>query len=670
MVRRHLFIVITLLSISSVTALTCAADNLDKPGTCLSSTFSFFGKNVYESCYFDPYYSSENLWLGYKVCYATIRTGSLTSDAGTPVAEYSTTNTNQLTICSSYNGAGCDVFTSDGYTIDSSANDRGSCDASDQNCVKCNTNKIEIKRWTGGGWILGSGDYKCESGCSAPTECDEADDDAWSDNQISGTAFEAYCSTTCTISQSRCRFDFGADIECDYKAEGTDCITDACDASNRLVDYNDNQVYDSVPCTGSCICDTTYNTPLCDTECGASTECNNQLIGYNNSHQGCDNTCAWNTCDPYAWNEGSDSCRTDCTNNGHCYTGVDPYVCDLIGEYINTCLVDNTPPIVSITYPTGTPKINDTLNLQYTVTDNADLLLDCEYIVDSDAPVSLGEVAQGANSQGVTNTEGWHNIQVNCTDGSTNEGASNVETFLFDETAPNYTDHGWTNQTVIEYGYIMFNDVIVLHAYWSDTHNLSASVLWNNKTGTWLEDGLVDHDGNSTGWSNYTMDLSDYGNTTIAWQILTNDSAGNYNETIEDSFFVYNYTTDITVELNELPINGELEFQANGQPTAGGAPIDTLRTALLGDFNVTHVGVGLPINISFKLNETLDSDFTVKLNDVSEYSNATALTTTPQQGCFGVMPSNTCQVWVWLDWTGDEVPGSINNKIEIESFIS
>jgi hypothetical protein len=159
--------------LSAGLALTCSADNLGKPGTCISSTFSFFGRNIYKSCYFDPYYDSGSLWQGYELCYATIRTGSLVSDKGSPVVEAWTTSQTSLGACADYDGAGCDVFTTNGYTLDDSLSERGYCDASDANCVKCDVNHVEVNAWTGGGWILGVGDGSCESGCGASAMCDE-----------------------------------------------------------------------------------------------------------------------------------------------------------------------------------------------------------------------------------------------------------------------------------------------------------------------------------------------------------------------------------------------------------------------------------------------------------------------------------------------------------------
>jgi len=114
-------IITAVLLVNSAIALTCSADNLNKPGTCIKDTFKLFGRSIYKACYFDPYYSDGSLWSGYTLCYATIRKGNLVSDAGSLVADAYTTNQHQLVECHYYNGAKCDVFTTNGFTSSATA---------------------------------------------------------------------------------------------------------------------------------------------------------------------------------------------------------------------------------------------------------------------------------------------------------------------------------------------------------------------------------------------------------------------------------------------------------------------------------------------------------------------------------------------------------------------
>lgn len=662
--RRSVLLALTALLISQASALTCAADNLAKPGTCITSTYKFFNKDVYQSCYSNPYYDNGGLWPGYIQCYATIRTGSITSDKGTPVVEAWTVDSTKLNLCASYNGKACDVFTTDGFTLTDSSSDRGYCDASDANCVKCDANKIETKSWTGSGFIIGDGDNQCESGCGADSLCDEITPNTWSNNRVSGTQLEAFCSNTCVNSVQRCRSDFGADSECNYLNITSVCATDYCTNNKTLVDYNNNQAIDSVNCDTNCACDTDYNTPVCDTECGASSECNNQLIGYNTGDRGCDTSCAWQVCGLYSWSPVN-SCYTSCTVNQQCYN---PAVCDLVSDGVNTCVIDSASPSVTITSPVHY-HYNNTPQLTFSVSDSVDALPNCHYILDSNT-ISIGEVTNGEHTVSITINQGWHEIKAYCVDDATNRGDSDLIKFFYDNNNPTYNSHGMTNLTVIEQGYITFLDTMRVHAYFNDNYYLNNSVLWTNRSGTWQAEAELQHNGASSGWANYTLNLTSDGDKTIQWQIISNDSAGNTISTPKQEFYTYAATKDISLTLNEAPVNDYMEFIANAQPTLGAAPVDTLRTELIGDFKVNHDGVGLPIDAFFYLNHTLSSDFTVKVSTSNNYNTAVTLTTGQQEICSNIIPGESCEVWAWLDWTGNALPGIIDNVIEVESEFS
>ncbi|MBD3312558.1 hypothetical protein GF352_03855 [archaeon] len=654
-----------LLLINCALGLTCTADNTGKPGTCINSTFNMFGADFYKACHFNPYYSSGSLWVGYEVCYATIRTGSLTTDTGTPIADYWTTNQNQLTLCQTHNAAGCDVSPGNGFNINDGASDRGYCDASDGNCVKCDSNNVETNSWSGGPWITNPGDGYCESGCGAHAWCDEKTTNAYAGESYCVSAREAYCNSSCGVVAGTCEQACGAQSETDEKDTGEVCITDYCQ-DHRLYDYNGDGLINPTLVQSDCTCDVTIDSSLCDAiNCNADLECDNESPGYHVNNIGCDTVCSWVDCGLYDWD--TTSCYNSCNHNGHCY---EPGVCDLVGAGVNTCVVDALSPSVTITFPTGTPLINYSFNLDYTVSDEVDLFLNCYYSVDNNTPISLGEDGQGPHSESIVVSEDWHSIIIECIDDSNNSDYSLNESFLYDVSRPDYENHGWVNASgELKEGLVTVANTLNLHAFWTDNNELNTSVLWTNKTGIWLKEGVIDHHGSSSGWSNYSFNCLDYANTTIAWQIVTNDSAGNHNETIQSSFTVYNYTTDISVNLNEDPVNGYLEWEADAQSTTAEPPFDSQRTTQLGDFNVTHDGMGLPINISFWLNESLSTNFAVKLNDENNYASAIELTTTPQEACGDIHPGSACQVWVWLDWTGDEPTSTlINNVIEMESY--
>jgi len=664
-VRRSVLLVITVLLISQANALTCAADNAAKPGTCISNTYKFFNRDVYQSCYSSPYYDTGGLWPGYVQCYATIRTGSVTSDKGSPVVEAWTTDLNKLNLCASYNTYACDVNPGDGFTLTDTSSDRGYCDASDANCIKCDANKVEIKSWTGSAWIIGDGDNQCESGCGASNICDEVSANTWSSKQISGTQMEAFCNSSCTKSNERCNTIFGAETECNYLVPTSVCATDSCTTSKTLIDYNNNQALDSVTCDSSCACDTDYNTPVCDTECGASSECNNQLIGYNLVDRGCDSSCSWQVCGLYQWL--GTNCLNTCTGNFNCFNSV----CDLVGEGSYTCVIDSEAPSVSMSNPVSYYHYNSLPVMEFTISDSVDANLYCAYILDSNNFALNIYDEQGYHTHEFSYlAQGWHDLGVNCTDDANNNGYSNTARFLYDINSPTYNSNGVTNLTVIEHGYITFLDTLRLHAYFSDNFYLNTSVLWTNRSGTWQVEAEIQHSGASNAWANYTIDLTSDGDKTIKWQIITNDSAGNTISTPIQEFYVYAATKDISLTLNEAPVNDYLEFTANAQPTIGSAPVDTLRTALIGDFKVNHDGIGLPVDAFFYLNHSLSSDFTLKVSTSNNYNTTVTLTTSQQVICSEIIPGESCEVWAWLDWTGEALPGFIDNIIEVESEFS
>jgi len=657
-VRRE-SLIIAVFTLSGAFGLTCAADNYGNPGFCIDATWSFFGQDIYKSCFFNPYYTSGSMWRGYEICYAAVRTGNLSSDAGSPIVEYWTNETNKLLLCKDFNGAECDVKGTDGFTLDAAATDRGFCDASDENCVKCDTNNIELKKWLGGSWITGTGDGLCESGCGAHVSCDEVSSDTYTgacDNERG-----LYCNSACDYVTAACRIDCGSHNLCHNSYPSDVCATDYCTSNHTLIDYNSNQLLDSVTCTSNCDCDNVYDTPLCDLECGSQIACDAHPIGYNNGNAGCINSCEWVECGLYSW--ADISCYVSCTDNSHCFNSV----CDLVGGGINNCVIDSDSPIISITYPASFVVLNHSLNLQFIVSDEVDPELACYYSINDGSPFSMGSFNQGMNSfEVIPGVQGLLSINGSCFDDTGNVGYSSHQQFFYDVDKPTYSNHGYSNQSG---GQVLFTDFLVLHAFWEDNTYLDSSLLWTNKTGDWLFEGLINYCGSpSAGWSNFTLNLSDYGDTEIAWYIITNDTAGNYEQTVQDSFHVYyNATTDIEVLINADP-NDSLAFNSNGQLTLEAYANNSLRTSLLGDINVTHVGVGLPINISAWLNNSIGSEFNMKINNEFDYETAISLSTSEQEVCSEVMPSQVCQLWVWLDWTGESSLGEITSKIDFRSY--
>ncbi len=644
--------------------LTCQVDNLQKPGTCISKTFSFWGKDVYMGCYNDPYYEfSSTPWVGYTICYATIRYGNKVSDKGTPVADVWSTNRLRLTECLNYNGAACDVYPRDGFTLDPNAPDRGFCDASSGNCVKCNANHVEIKRWIGGPWIGATSNNLCESGCGADALCDEKAPNSWT-NRNEGP-FEVYCGQSCTITDKRCRADFGADQLCDYKRPGDVCAQDYCDEYHRLIDYNKDGVKNNIQCDSRCGCNTSSYSALCSSVCGADNECDKKPIGYNNGNSGCNSYCQWINCGLYAWNENS--CYTSCESNNQCYL---PAVCDLRGDNYGNCIIDNVSPVINLESP---PLIWNPLrvSLRFSVDDNADAYVECNYTTDEGVNV-LGELKSGENYEfPLPTSEGKHFVDLICADDSNNI-AEEYREFYLDFHDPTYTNYGWSNVSPV-YRDIINKTTIKIYAYWTDNFGINKTILYTNKTGVWAEESVLIFNGSpKETWSNFTLSLEGLENKEIGWKIKAIDPTERQTETTIQSVYVNAPSTNISIELNEIGGNypGMLEFVANGQPTSNVSPIDTGRTNIVGDFKLISNAVGVKINNKFYLKDNLGPNFNIWISGVNDYSKAVKLTTTPQDigYCNNMLPGDECQLWIWLDWNGEEKPGEILNSIKVESY--
>jgi len=460
----------TLLFFSAGCALTCAADNLAKPGVCISSTFTFFGRDIYKSCYFNPYYDSGTLWQGYEVCYATIRTGNLTSDIGSPVVEAWTTNQYQLEECDSYDGAGCDVFPTNGYTLDDSLGERGYCDASESNCVKCDSSHVEVNAWTGGAWITGVGDSLCESGCGASSECDE------------------------------------------------------------------------------------------------------RAQGYHEDNTGCNNSCTFLDCDAYAWDESINSCFTSCSSRDQCWTTA---FCD-------------------------------------------------------------------------------------------------VDVCKNDFEAPQYHEISYEDVTDTPDGSLINGDLINLSVHWTDNYYLSQAVLEVKRSGNWTIEQVLVFDDNGShlndAWSNFTINSSCAGDMNISWRVTANDTVNNKTMTREQSFYVHNPSTAFNITTH-LSGGSMITFTGWASSESDKGPDNSLNNSLVGDFTLTHAGIGTLTRYGFRLNESLPAGVVVKLSHEFPASDFMPLSTnvTYPSWCQNNLQGDECQVWLFIDLPSGLEPQEIIKSIIITS---
>lgn len=152
----------------------CVCDVMTQyAGTCINETFEGAeGEQIYYCCNWKWQYPNGEPYFGVKECWATISYINTTSDAGSIVADFWTTQQNYLPECEGHEGVPCDVYTGDGFDQDPSNEDRGVCDSDTQTCIKCE-GPIEKYRWTGGSAIDSPGDGMCDSACGAHPKCNE-----------------------------------------------------------------------------------------------------------------------------------------------------------------------------------------------------------------------------------------------------------------------------------------------------------------------------------------------------------------------------------------------------------------------------------------------------------------------------------------------------------------
>ncbi|MBN1923354.1 MAG: hypothetical protein JW791_01165 [Nanoarchaeota archaeon] len=650
----------------------CAKNLQGSDGTCIDKTYNMLfsgGETAYYACssYVDP-----TLWY-YETCTATAGTGTITSEEGNVVAEYWSNDAGIVSACAGHDGLYCNVQPIFGFQTDTNLPYVGYCDSSEENCVKCSASHTEFKQFNGSlPQIIGAGNNLCESGCGAEDYCDEVAQISWSNNSLNASShFEAFCNNVCGLGDTRCRYDFEASINCDYKDPGEVCNTDSCDANNRLIDYNGNGASDSVSCDSSCGCDATPDTLLCDSICGASSNCHRQDIGFNNGNAGCNNLCTWLECNYYAWDTASDSCYSSCTSDSQCYS---PAVCDLTGAGINTCTIDSTAPVITALTPLNDSRFNTgEISYSFSVTDNTDLSLDCSYNLNG-VNVSLGSVNNGATYSNniVLTNQNWYELYFTCTDDSGSTGNSNSLFFLYDYTFPTYTNLTYIDETWTVDGSLLAGDVIRVSAEFTDNFELDYGVLWYRVSGGWNVGPTVDLSGASDEVVFY-FDTSGYGGQTLQFRIRVSDTAGNVAMSDALNVDVHVPNSDISVTLREGfgNVTSRLEFSGTAQAVTGKKADDSVSTALLGDFEIRHVGIGTMIQNRLSLNNALPIGVQIKVSNNNNPATAVYLTTSSQvmPFCNTMLPGNTCQVWVWMDMTDTISPVLNVNRINVESEI-
>ncbi len=184
-------------------------------------------------------------------------------------------------------------------------------------------------------------------------------------------------------------------------------------------------------------------------------------------------------------------------------------------EVFTLITTDGTSPEIEIQKPENIYDYNESLPLNYTVSDNA-AVDQCWYSIGRGDNVSL------ANCQNTTfsvSGDGGHNISVYANDTSKNEGFD-VAYFSVDTQAPKYFDNS-TNNT-IEGQPTRFS------LGWADGLGLSGFIFSTNNTGKWVNSSFVSFSGTTnTSWGDIV--LNDTEGVFVQWVFYANDTIDHWN---------------------------------------------------------------------------------------------------------------------------------------------
>lgn len=149
---------------------------------------------------------------------------------------------------------------------------------------------------------------------------------------------------------------------------------------------------------------------LCEKGCQASTECDEQAIGYNIGNGGCTNNCGWQNCNNYNWNSLTNLCYTSCQTNNECY---DTAICDLVIDP-NTCKVDPENPQYHQYFHTDlTPTPDDSIITGDIIKVSA-YWTDNLYLSHADLEImTSGEWRSYAAIENINSPQAWTNYTIN-----------------------------------------------------------------------------------------------------------------------------------------------------------------------------------------------------------------------------------------------------------------
>ncbi|MDP7179805.1 MAG: PQQ-binding-like beta-propeller repeat protein [Candidatus Woesearchaeota archaeon] len=202
-----------------------------------------------------------------------------------------------------------------------------------------------------------------------------------------------------------------------------------------------------------------------------------------------------------------------------------------------------SPTIPNLTDPSPIDNLNTTnttFNFNWTVTDEADLSLSCDLVINGDTNGSSIATpnATGANYTVTGFNDGTYVWNVTCTDDGSNSNTSVTRTFTVDTFQPVITLDIPANNTWQKDGNVTIK-------YTTTDSNLDSCILYGNFNGSWLAN-QTNTSVTSGVQDTFNLNLT---NGTYLWNVWCNDTLGNegFNNTYNSTFYIDTILPAITL---------------------------------------------------------------------------------------------------------------------------
>ena len=227
---------------------------------------------------------------------------------------------------------------------------------------------------------------------------------------------------------------------------------------------------------------------------------------------------------------------------------------------VDTTANDTTAPSIMVLSPTNNSFHTTAILLNISLNENGS---SAWYSLDYGTNTTLGNESKTSWNATITPSQAEHNIifYANDTSSRGNAGASDVITFTYDTTAPQFSSASYTPSTVND------NASVTCYSSWTDNVQLSIGIVGENSTGT-----FVNHTISLSGTSNdvnYTISSSSLAPGDVTCTFYANDTTGNLNST-SVSFTVNDATPPSITDINyspsteaELDLNARINITAN-----------------------------------------------------------------------------------------------------------